>query len=95
MDRCILCGLPAENAHWPIAIGMGCRRNSERARNLPQLPLCHLCHMKDHHGHRPTRLRLIELAPAYWMAIGKWPAYQEVFETWLAGWRLRCGEEDG
>jgi len=51
--------------------------------------------MKDHHGHRPTRLRLIELAPAYWMAIGKWPAYQEVFETWLAGWRLRCGEEDG
>jgi hypothetical protein len=89
--RCILCGKLAENAHWPIAIGMGCRRDSERAKSLPQLPLCHPCHMAAHHAHRPTVLRLIELAPAYWRIVGEWETNQEIFEVWLDKWKTRIG----
>jgi len=89
MNRCLCCGRSRpENAHWPVAVGMGGRKDADK---LPQLPLCLYCHRADHGGNRETRLRIIELAPQYWKSIGKWDEWRELFETWLMGWELKTG----
>jgi hypothetical protein len=90
--NCILCGAPnASDAHFPHAVGMG--RNRKKT-DLPTVPLCDPCHLgKLHHGDHDTIERLIIAAPLYWNN----PEYQEILDTWVAGWRLkqRFTEKEG
>lgn len=82
-EPCLICGRRAENAHWPLAVGMG--RNRKKV-NLPTVPLC-----PEHHRLGPGNAhadgwvtdRLIELAPAWWQETGQWDTARPLFETWL------------
>ena len=89
VGRCVCCqkAKATDEAHWPIAKGMGGRSKAEDAK-LPRLPLCHECHMAEH-KYVNVRERLIEVAPEYWRWVGKWDENREVFETWLSGLRLK------
>ena len=80
-EYCLICGAPyPENCHWPEAVGMG--RNRKRV-DLPIVPMCHVCHMRQHEGHGPTIERLIRKAPLYWQATGQWDKAMPYFERFM------------
>ena len=80
--RCLVCNAPyAAEAHWPEAVGMGRNR---RKVDLPTLPMCHACHMRQHAGHGPTIERLIRKAPMYWQATGEWQWAKPYYDRFLS-----------
>ena len=81
MDRCLVCGRPAETAHWPLAVGMG--RNRGKVE-LPTVPLCVKCHeFGQHLGDEEVICKLIERAPEYWQAMGEWEFAEPFFERYV------------
>jgi hypothetical protein len=58
-------------------------RNRKRV-DLPIVPMCHVCHMRQHEGHGPTIERLIRKAPLYWQATGQWDKAMPYFERFMA-----------
>ena len=80
--HCLVCNAPnPETCHWPEAVGMG--RNRKRV-DLPIVPMCHVCHMRQHEGHGPTIERLIRKAPLYWQATGQWYKAMPYYERFMA-----------
>ena len=79
-DWCILCGKKAERAHWPIAKGMGGRRED----NLPTVPLCREHHDKLHSRDPDTVFRVEDAACDYWCAAGVWEEARPHFDRYLS-----------
>ena len=94
-ERCIChrpgCpGWPVDEAHWPVAKGMGGRKRSD---DLPRIPLHHECHMALHHGAEDVTAAVERWAPAYWTGIGVWEEAMPVLCRYMsrAIYRRRVG----
>lgn len=82
MPKCIVCGARAtDNAHWPEAVG---NRKRKRHPELPTVPMCHECHMRQHAAHEPTIEALIANAPAWWQSVGEWDKARPYLERYLS-----------
>jgi len=80
--HCLVCNGPdLENCHWPEAVG---NRKRKKHPELPVVPMCRVCHMRQHEGHGPTIERLIRKAPLYWRATGQWDKAMPYFERFMA-----------
>lgn len=78
---CLVCGARStDEAHWPVAKGMGGRPLGD---DLPTVYLCHECHMKQHSYDDATIGAIIRKAPIYWRQTGRWEANRPVFEKYL------------
>jgi hypothetical protein len=81
VERCLVCGrIPTDDAHWPIA--RGTHTQAERIL-LPVVPLCRVCHTKQHDGNPEIIRTLMHKAPRYWREEGLWDVYGPRFEKWL------------